>query len=808
MKNSNSPQFNHHIVRLLRVLFILMLMLQLVVHPQPARAQTKSTFIVNSMLDTTNPNDANPGNGICATASGDCTLRAAIQETNALAGADTITFDASVFTVIIQTALPALTDTSGGTTILGRSDYVYIQGYLSSSVTNGFQLDSNNNKIQGLDIVDFPGNGIVINGDNNIIGVDGDGINDASEPNIIRENDRNGIMVNSGSDNNRISGNRIGKDRNNASKPNLWNGIHLAGANNHVGVVGNGVSDDLEVNSISYNDQDGIFVSNNSNVIRGNIITTNEMSGIHISTCSLTKIGTNGDGIADSVEGNVISGNHEYGIYMYETSETIVAGNKVGTNAAGDGRFSNALGGIYVWESLATVIGTDGVGLFAANEGNLISGNTNWGVKIKGGAGTTVAGNKIGTDMSGTAAIENGVGVYIEASNFNIIGTDSDNNGDSFEGNLISGNHGNGITMTTLGSYDNFITGNLIGVNVDGTTALPNGDLGIWLSTGANENQVGTNGDGLSDSFERNIISGNSDCGISVRGNENVVSGNYIGLNKAGTAAIPNLNFGLCIVDGHFNIIGKSSARDNGWVEANIISGNQMGGIRLEDGPNETVANNILGNKIGTTPDGIGALPNSGPGILLENVDDNRIGFPSEYLGNLITNHPQAGIRFTSTLNSAGNQFIGNSIYGNSMGIDLGQLGVTYNDTADGDNGPNGLLNFPILGGAESTGDTISIAVSYNSKPSRTYGLDFYWTRTCSASGFGEGEVYLGYAPVTTDSSGNVGPSQIGIFATINRRGFITATATDSDGSTSEFSQCITLEGVDEFNIFLPTVIK
>src|SRR6266849_5644348 len=53
----------------------------------PAIPLNAATFTVNSTVDGV---DSNPGDGICATALGACTLRAAVQETNALAGADTI----------------------------------------------------------------------------------------------------------------------------------------------------------------------------------------------------------------------------------------------------------------------------------------------------------------------------------------------------------------------------------------------------------------------------------------------------------------------------------------------------------------------------------------------------------------------------------------------------------------------------------------------------------------------------------------------------------------------------------------------
>ena len=57
-----------------------------------------TSLVVNSVLDAV---DALPGDGLCATSTGVCTLRAAIQEANALSGADTITFSSSLNTTPI-----------------------------------------------------------------------------------------------------------------------------------------------------------------------------------------------------------------------------------------------------------------------------------------------------------------------------------------------------------------------------------------------------------------------------------------------------------------------------------------------------------------------------------------------------------------------------------------------------------------------------------------------------------------------------------------------------------------------------------
>jgi CSLREA domain-containing protein len=69
-----------------------------------ARVAHAAAFTVNSTADAV---DANPGNGICADGSGNCTLRAAIMEANALAGSDIIGFSVAG-TISLGSALPAI----------------------------------------------------------------------------------------------------------------------------------------------------------------------------------------------------------------------------------------------------------------------------------------------------------------------------------------------------------------------------------------------------------------------------------------------------------------------------------------------------------------------------------------------------------------------------------------------------------------------------------------------------------------------------------------------------------------------------
>jgi hypothetical protein len=143
-------------------------------------------------------------------------------------------------------------------------------------------------------------------------------------------------------------------------------------------------------------------------------------------------------------------------------------------------------------------------------------------------------------------------------------------------------------------------------------------------------------------------------------------------------------------------------------------------------------------------------------------------------------------------LAGTGNTIRSNSIFANGgLGIDLGTDVVTVNDDGDGDTGPNNLQNFPVLSVVPSqTGHVIT--ADLNSTPNATYTIEFFSNDQCDESGHGEGMTLHGTATLTTDNSGNgsVTPSTAGA---ILPGTVFTATATDEDGSTSEFSRCVSL---------------
>ena len=89
---------------------------------------------------------------------------------------------------------------------------------------------------------------------------------------------------------------------------------------------------------------------------------------------------------------------------------------------------------------------------------------------------------------------------------------------------------------------------------------------------------------------------------------------------------------------------------------------------------------------------------------------------------------------------------------------------------------------------ASGNGVTTTVQGTLNSIASQAYQLDFFGNTACDPSGNGEGQYYLGSVTVLTDGSGN------GVFntelPTASPGQFITATATDPFGNTSEFSPC------------------
>lgn len=357
--------------------------------------------------------------------------------------------------------------------------------------------------------------------------------------------------------------------------------------------------------------------------------------------------------------------------------------------------------------------------------------------------------------------------------------------GSTVRGLVINRFSRNGIILQTNGG--NRIEGNFIGTNVAGNADLGNALNGILISQSSNNTVGGTT------ASARNLISGNDNEGIAIIGNGatgNLVQGNYIGTNVTGLSALGNSFVGVNIFTANNTVGGAVEAR-------NVISANGGAGVALQ-GAN-AIGNLIQRNFIGVGADGttpLGNVPATVPGgsglgwgVLFSNGAASNSA-----TDNLIANNVAEGVLVFA--NSAiNNAILRNAIFANgSLGIDLGLDGVTVNDAGDGDTGPNNLQNYPVITSATSSGSNLTIQGSLNSTANTTFRVEFFSNSACDASGFGEGQNFLGFANVTTDGNGNaaINTTLTGLGAT---SGFLTATATDPNNNTSEFSQCASITG-------------
>ena len=264
--------------------------------------------------------------------------------------------------------------------------------------------------------------------------------------------------------------------------------------------------------------------------------------------------------------------------------------------------------------------------------------------------GTVVEGNYIGTDQTGLLDRGNSsAGILIS-------GQSIPSTGIIVRSNVISGNDGDGLVIAGSGVTANQVIGNLIGTDKSGLQPLGNGGAGVYVE-GADGNIIGGSVTGT-----RNIISGNAGDGVLLAVVSQVVlQGNYIGLNLNGDAAIGNLGSGVTFG----NLAVGATIGGAGIGQGNVISGNAGNGVLVGA---TSSANSILGNLIGTNPNGSFAIGNQLSGILL-NGTGTIVGGQTEavgkFAGNLISGNALAGI---STLGS-GSTIIGNMIGLNANGV-------------------------------------------------------------------------------------------------------------------------------------------
>lgn len=565
-------------------------------------------------------------------ASGLGSLQQAILDANASSGLDTIIFQVpgpGVHTITPASALPSITDSVviDGTTQPGFSGMpvIEIDGANAGLATDGLSLAAGSNTIRGLIINRFGGAGLSIQA--------------ASGTNVIQ-------------------GNFIGTDatgsvgRGNGRAPTQSGGVWIRGSGNLIGGLHT-----TNRNLISGNGGAGVYLQNCAgNTVQGNLIGTSASGtavlGNSSSGVSLNNAGGNQIGGASAAARNVISGNGGSGILLTGagSTENLVQGNYIGTDASGSVAIANAGDGVTISAAASNTIGGPSVGAR-----NLLSGNNQGGVGLK-GIGTDsnrVQGNYIGTDATGTLALGNTLsGITILGGNSNLIGGTS-----ATARNLISANKLVGVYVTT-NSMGNQVQGNFIGVDATATGPLGNVASGIAIDSASFNTVGGTT------AAARNIVSGNGQDGIVVfalTASGNRIQGNYIGTDVTGLGALANTLCGVHIQSPVNTIGGPASGAGN------LISGNLLDGVFL-DGASAS-SNLVQGNFIGTTATGTSALRNSRGGVGIASAPGNTIGGTSPGAGNLIS--ANANSDGDAGIYLIGSGAKGNFIQGNKIGTDV-----------------------------------------------------------------------------------------------------------------------------------------
>jgi hypothetical protein len=160
-----------------------------------------------------------------------------------------------------------------------------------------------------------------------------------------------------------------------------------------------------------------------------------------------------------------------------------------------------------------------------------------------------------------------------------------DGSGSEIKGLAINSFRDNGIRIT--GAESTKVEGNFIGTDPSGTTAKPNTNGGVRVSSGSG-NTVG--GDTPA---TRNVISGNFGAGVEIESDVNDVLGNFIGTDKNGTGPLGNGFDGVFILDGSGNEIGGTRPG-----EANTIAFNSVAGVGIDEGKGDATNNAVFSNSI------------------------------------------------------------------------------------------------------------------------------------------------------------------------------------------------------------------
>lgn len=405
---------------------------------------------------------------------------------------------------------------------------------------------------------------------------------------------------------------------------------------------------------------------------------------------------------------------------------------------------------------------TKGLSIGAGGSGSFVAGLVIRGffsqIEVLGANNVALIGNYLGTDATGMMSLGGVIGVSV-ANGANVVSIGNF----SPDSRNVSGTTGSAVTVSGATTMDNVIVNNYLGVNAQGTAAFSGMTRGIVTD------------DCGSLSIVRNIVSGNFDCGVCLRGaTQNVlVDGNCFGTDATCTNAIPNGDN----IRGSEGSFGSPSNITIGTSEG----GNQIAfavdcGVEIDGGGWVLIKNNIRNN----TKDGLCAQGSASPVVNGGTISGN--GRAGVYVTddatcqmNEVTCTGNGGDCLTVTGNGSAEMNACSTFDNGHLGSDLGDDGVTANSPADAH------TDFPNITTAETMSDgTTRIAGTVSGDPNVPVRVQLFQNDECDPSGHGEGKRFLCETTTTTGTFDLNCPSATG---------FITGTCTIGD-KTSEFAAC------------------
>lgn len=272
-------------------------------------------------------------------------------------------------------------------------------------------------------------------------------------------------------------------------------------------------------------------------------------------------------------------------------------------------------------------------------------------------------------------------------------------------------------------------------------------------------------------------ISGFSPASVLVQAPYCAIEGNYIGTDASGLVGGPNQQvYGVRILDTDCRVGGATPAARN------VICNSLQAGVGIDGAMNAQV----IGNYIGAKADATSILSNWAGIHIMNGATGARVGssllttIPDSAERNLIMGNTYAVLVQGSS--TVGNAIIGNRMVSNTMGmIDLGADGPDTNDAGDVDTGPNQRQNYPEFTSAVGS----QVGGIMTGAPNQWLVLHFYWSFGCCSQAMN----FINGVGMPLDGSGSA------VFVVqhefIPPGAFISATATDVFGNTSEISNPI-----------------